>query len=143
LSDQLKQTLNQEMIGGRFARSQFIQEKIAIPADMVESRFGQNFTIEDGKVVAKDGNGNPVYSKAKPGELADFDEALEILVNQYPNRDNILKGTGASGTGSSGSGTGQGASGNQIMRSEFDKLDPMKKSEMMTKGDVEIVDDVA
>ena len=94
--------LTKELIGGRFARSKFIGEKMAIPHDLVEARFGQNFKIEDGQVTAYDQHGNKIYSQDRPGELADFDEALNTLVNQYPYKDSILKGSDSSGSGSGG-----------------------------------------
>ncbi|HHJ1703858.1 TPA: DUF6651 domain-containing protein [Pseudomonas aeruginosa] len=94
-----EQQLYAEKIGGSFARSQFIAEKMAVPADMVQATFGSNFKIEEGKVVAYDAQGQKVFSRSRPGELADFNEALETLVSQYPHRDHILKGTGAQGTG--------------------------------------------
>lgn len=107
--DELQNTLQQkdsiltkELIGGRFARSKFISEKMAIPHDLVEARFGQNFKIEGGQVVAYDQHGNKVYSQDRPGELAEFDEALNILVSQYPYKDAILKGSDASGSGANG-----------------------------------------
>jgi hypothetical protein len=92
--------LYDEMIGGRFGGSKFISEKMAIPAEFVRSYFGQNFKIEDGKVVAYDGQGNKVFSRTKPGELASFDEALESLVESHPQKDYILKASGNSGGGS-------------------------------------------
>lgn len=101
----LEQQLYGEKIGGSFARSKLIADKLAIPADMVQARFGQAFKIEDGKVVAYDGNGNKLYSRARPGEIADFDEALESLIEQYPHKEHILKSSGASGGGAQG---GQG-----------------------------------
>jgi hypothetical protein len=67
----------------------------------VQARFGQNFKIENGKIVATDLTGNKIFSRARPGEHADFEEALEILVDQYPHKDQILKGTGSSGSGAS------------------------------------------
>ncbi|WGY37387.1 DUF6651 domain-containing protein [Pseudomonas aeruginosa] len=94
-----EQQLYAEKIGGSFARSQFIAEKMAVPADMVQATFGSNFKIEEGKVVAYDAQGQKIFSRSRPGELADFNEALETLVSQYPHRDHILKGTGAQGTG--------------------------------------------
>lgn len=94
-----EQTLHREMIGGRFARSKFIADKLAIPADLVEAAFGKAFQIRDGKVVAVGTDGREVFSREKPGDLADFDEALSILVDAYPHKDSILKGSGASGTG--------------------------------------------
>lgn len=108
----LEAQLYAEKIGGSFARSKVIAEKLAIPPDLVEARFGKAFSIEDGRIVAKDQNGNKLYSQANPGEIAGFDEALEMLVNQYPYKDQILKGTGASGGGASGGG-GSGRSNPQ------------------------------
>lgn len=98
--------LYDEKIGGAFARSKLIGEKLAIPADMVQARFGQAFKIEDGKTVAYDTHGNKIFSRARPGELADFDEAMEALVEQYPYRDQILKSSGANGGGAPAGGGG-------------------------------------
>lgn len=102
----LEQQLYGEKIGGSFARSKVIAEKLAVPADMVQATFGNRFKIEDGKVVAYDANGNKIFSRARPGELADFDEALETLVDAYPYRDTILKASGATGGGAQ-NGNGQ------------------------------------
>ncbi len=88
-----------EKLGNAFSRSKFVTDKFAIPADMVQSHFGSFFDVKEGKTVAKDRSGNPIYSRARPGELADFDEALEQLVEQYPNKDMILKGTQQNGGG--------------------------------------------
>ncbi|KAF1045613.1 DUF6651 domain-containing protein [Xylophilus sp.] len=107
---ELEGQLYAEKIGGSFSRSKVIADKFAIPADLVQARFGNAYKIEDGKVVAYDSQGNKIYSRARPGELADFDEALETLVEAYPYKDQILKGTGASGSGAGnngGSGSGQ------------------------------------
>lgn len=98
--------LHQEVIGGSFARSTFIAEKLSIPVDMVQAYFGKHFSYENGKVVAKDALGNQIFSRKSPGEPADFDEAIEQIVSAYPQKDHILKG-GNSG-GGSGSGTGDG-----------------------------------
>lgn len=54
-TQQLETQLYDEMIGGRFGGSKFISEKMAIPTEFVRSYFGQNFKIEEGKVVAYDG----------------------------------------------------------------------------------------
>lgn len=136
-SSKLEQQLYQEMIGGRFNGSSFIKDKVAIPADFVQARFGQAFKIEDGKVVAYDPSGNKVYSRTKPGDLADFDEALEFLVEQYPQKDHILKSSGASGGGSQQS---QHQAGQKTMkRDAFDSLDHTGKQAALKDG-VSIVD---
>jgi len=129
----LEKQLYDEMIGGNFSRSKLIGEKLAIPADMVQARFGQNFKIEDGKPVAYDQTGNKIYSRARPGEVADFDEALESLVEQYPYRDHIMKSSGANGGGAQPPGSG-GNGKKTISRSQFDALDPHGKHAHMTGG---------
>jgi hypothetical protein len=98
-AEELERELYGERIGGSFSRSKFIAEKAAIPSDFVQAKFGSNFKMEDGKVVAYDQSGNKIFSRTRPGEVADFDEALETLVNAHPSRDAILKGTGATGMG--------------------------------------------
>ena len=118
----LEQQLYAEKVGGAFSRSKFITDKLAIPADLVEARFGRSFTIEEGRIVAKDSNGNKLYSSSNPGELANFDEALGMLVQQYPNRDQILKGSGSSGSGASGSPQGTGGK-KTVTRAQFDAMD--------------------
>ena len=95
--------LHQELIGGGFSRSKFIQDNIAVPVDMIQATFGQNFKIEEGKVVAYGTNGQKIFSRARPGEIADFDEALETLVGGYQYKDSILKGSQANGGGFQGS----------------------------------------
>ncbi|WP_072551183.1 DUF6651 domain-containing protein, partial [Candidatus Fukatsuia symbiotica] len=95
----LEAQLYQEMIGGRFSSSAFIQDNLAIPADLVQARFGQAFNIDAGKVVATDAAGNKVFSRRQPGEIAEFEEALEYLIEQYPHKDHILKASGHRGGG--------------------------------------------
>lgn len=131
-NQKLETQLYQEMIGGRFNGSAFIKDKVAIPADFVQARFGQAFKIEDGKVVAYDQQGNKVYSRTKPGELAEFDEALESLVEQYPQKDHILKASGNSGGGSQQS---QHQAGQKTMkRAAFDALPPVDQQAAIGDG---------
>ena len=125
--DNLKGALNKEIIGGSFNRSKFIADKMAIPPDLVEARFGNAFSLEDNKIVAKGHDGNAIYSRARPGEIATFDEALEIMVDQYPHKETILKGSGASGSGAGGS-SGTVGGKRTMSRSAFDALDPTAKA---------------
>lgn len=131
-NESLKQTYFAEKVGGSFARSQFIAEKLAIPADLAQARFGDAFKVENGEVVAYDKAGNKLFSRSNPGEPAKFDEAFEMLVEQYPYRDQILKGTGASGGGAQGGGGGGGSK--SLTRSQFDALPPGKQSEHVRGG---------
>lgn len=97
----IQQQFHNELVGGSFARSKTIAEKLAIPADVAQAFFGKHFSVEDGKVTAKGADGNPLYSRSRVGEPADFDEALEMLIDAYPHKDSILKGANASGGGGS------------------------------------------
>lgn len=139
-AEKLEQELYGEKIGGAFARSKFIAEKVAVPADLLQSSFGSRFKIEDGKVVAYGADGNKVYSRTSPGNPADFEEALEILVDQYPHKASILKGSGASGGGAGGSGNA-GAGGKKTMtRAQFNNLDPMAQSAAARDANTVITD---
>jgi hypothetical protein len=119
----LTSELFNEKVGGAFARSKFISEKAAVPADMLRNTFGQNFKIEDGKVVPYGADGQRLYSSTRPGEVADFEEGLQTLVNSYPYKDQILKGTGHSGTGAKpGQGSAQVNGKPAMLRSTFETL---------------------
>lgn len=137
--DRLQGDLYSEKIGGSFARSKFIADKVAIPSDMVQARFGSQFEVKDGKILAKDHAGNPIYSKARPGELADFEEAIEVLVDAYPQKDHILKGSGGNGGGAR-PGTGPSNGGKTMSRAQFDALDPGAQMKAMTEDRIQVVD---
>lgn len=131
-SQMLETQLYDSMIGGSFAGSKYIADKIAIPADLLQARFGQAFKVEEGKIVAYDASGNKIYSRAKPGELAQFDEALEFLVENYPQKDYILKASGNNGGGSRPT---QHDIGQKTMkRSAFDALDVAGKQNALKDG---------
>lgn len=131
-NDALRGQLYSEKIGGAFARSKFIADKAAIPADLMQARFGQSFKLEDGKVAAYDANGNKVYSRARPGEVADFDEALEILVDGYAHRDSIMKGNSNGGGGTRQNSGGAGAK--TMTRAQFEALDHPSRAAAMKAG---------
>lgn len=131
-ANDLEGALYAEKIGGSFARSKFIAERVAVPADMLQATFGAAFKIEDGKIVATDRTGNKVFSRARPGELADFDEALESLIDQYPHKAHILKGSGANGGGAAPASGGK--PGRKTMtRAEFEGNSPADRL-AFTKG---------
>lgn len=133
--DGFRNDLYSEKVGGAFSRSKYMTEKIAVPADMMQSMFGNRFKVENGRVVGYGLDNQPIYSRSRAGEIADFDEALESMVDTYAFRDAVLKGTGSSGSGARPS-NGGGANGrNTMTRAEFDRLDPasqMKKIEEVT-----------
>lgn len=119
-------------VSNRF-KSSPLMEKLVLPPDLAEAAFGQAFKIEEGKVVGYL-NGTKIYSREKAGELADFDEAFAQIIEAYPGKDRILKGSGASGSGASGN-NGSGTFGKQtISRAEFSQLPPAQQSKLAISG---------
>lgn len=130
----LTDDLYSEKVGGAFGRSKYVAEKIAVPGDMLQAMFGNRFKVEDGKIVGYDAAGNKVYSRSKPGEVADFEEALEMTVDAYAYRDSILKGSGNKGDGALGSNRNNNSGAKTISRAAFDGLDPAARGAKMKEG---------
>lgn len=137
----LTSQLNNHIIGGSFAGSKFISERLAIPADIAQKFFGDRFKVDAGKLVPLDQNGNPIFSATRHGEHADFEEAISVMVNAYSNKDLILKGSGATGGGASSS---NGAGGKKTLtRAQFSALPPAEAAAAGAaagKGDLVITD---
>jgi len=128
--------LNSHIVGGSFANSKYIQEKLAIPHDVAQAMFSNRFKVDNGKLVPMDASGNPIYSAVRHGEIADFEEAIGMMVNQYQNKDMIMKASNQGGSGARQSGGG----GDKTMsRTEFAKLDPTSQAKAM-KDKVTLVD---
>jgi len=111
LINQLQSKIDGMTIDRIFDNSQFIKNNIAVPEDMFQASFRNNFKVnEDGKIEAFDKSGNRIMSKEKVGEYADPEESLRILVEAHPQKDTILKANIGSGSGNNGNagGTGQG-----------------------------------
>jgi hypothetical protein len=129
----LTSDLNNHIIGGAFAGSAFIKDKLAIPADMAQKFFGDRFKVENGKLVPMD-NGNPIFSATDHGNVAGFEEALQVMVAQYPHKDSILRGSGASGGGASNSNAGNVNGGKTATRAQFDGMAPGARMEFAKAG---------
>lgn len=123
-----------------FSTSKFLNERLAVPRDFVESTYRDQFKIEEGRLVPVGADGEPIYNSR--GELASVDEAFEIFISQRPDKDQLLRAPAHSGTGSGGAGGGRGGS-NVMRRGEFDKLAPMDKATVGKKiaaGELRLVD---
>lgn len=125
----LKGALNKELIGGNFARSQWIAENLTIPGEAAQEMLGRHFSVEDGRVVAKDQNGNTIYTAS--GEVAGFEDAMPILVNALSYKDSILKGRGQQGSGAR---PGGGSSAKTISRADFEKMNPAQQRDAISGG---------
>lgn len=133
---------NNLQVNSVFAQSDFIRDNIAVPRDMFEASFRNNFKIVDGKLEAFDKSGNRVMSKAKIGEYAEPEEALQILVDQHPQKATILKANNNSGGGNNGGGGNRPGTRN-ITRAAFNALTPAEQAHTAAeagKGVVTITD---
>ena len=104
------------LISNKFAVSKYFsgggdKSVTILPSNIAEDHFGKHFKVEEGEngmpvTKAYYGNGDPVLSKINPGEAADFEEAIGLIIDNYPGRETILRSSG----GGSGSGGGAGGS---------------------------------
>jgi hypothetical protein len=123
-----------EKIANAFAGSKYLADKITVPPEMVKATFGSQYKVEaDGKLVAYDGTGAKMYSLSRPGELADFEESIQMLIGTSPFRDSILKGSGAQGGGARGS-QGGGSGDKTVNRAQWNALPPAEQVAKMKDG---------
>ncbi|HLO78346.1 MAG TPA: DUF6651 domain-containing protein [Magnetospirillum sp.] len=80
-------------VANAFMGSRFANLDAKVPADMLKAMFSDAYRLEDGKLVAYDGEGSKVYSRQRPGDVADFEESLALMVQHSKHRDFILTGT--------------------------------------------------
>ena len=109
--------INRLMVSNRFAVSpHFVaigehKAKTTLPPDIGEAQFGSAFRVEeknDQLVLRAYKDGEVILSKVNPGEPAEFEEALTILIDAYPGKNNILPASQSGSGGQGGSGQGAG-----------------------------------
>lgn len=138
----LKSKFDNMLVDNLFANSEFIRNNVAVPVDMFEAKFKNNFKVENGEVVAYGYDGSRLMSKTRMGEPATCEEAMQILAESHPNKDVILRATPASGSGA-GTGGGSIGGGRYMKRSDFEKLSPSQQAEVagkMRKGELQLTD---
>jgi hypothetical protein len=135
----LQAKLDNSYISDVFKSSKFLNESLAVPKDFVEAAYRNNFKVEEGKVVSYGKDGNKIYSKTRLGELADTEEALQILIESHAAKETILKANVGNGTGNNGNGGNQGKSAT-IKRADYDKLPGAEQAAIATKGETKIID---
>lgn len=131
--DALKGQLNGLALENAFKGSKFVSDRLAIPADFAQSYFAKQFKVENGKAVPLNADGNPIYSRNAPGEVASFDEALEIMVSSHPHKDSILKGSNANGSGAEPN-KSQSDGGKTVTRTQFDTMSQPERATFAKDG---------
>lgn len=124
-------------VSQRFKSTKALEDTFLDP-ETAEKNWAKHFKVEGDRVVGYYADGRIIYSASKPGEPADFDEALSILKGLHPYRDKWTKSANATGSGAPGS-NGTGAGGRTMRRAEFFALPAKEQMKMATSG-VAIVD---
>lgn len=134
-------TIYDLMVSAKFAQSPFFsgdEPKTLVPPEIAETYFGKNFKVEtvDGKLrVVGYLNDAQIYSRQDPGELANFDEALGIVVEAYPMKDRIMRagkaGSGASGGGDGGAGGAEQAGSIADYEKQYAEAEKVGNSKLM------------
>lgn len=135
-NEKLKAQLWDEKIGGRFARSKFIAEKMAVPVAMVDKTFREHFRVDEGgKVIALRDATLTGDDAVMPSNLidGDFEDQIKELVEASPFKDQILKGANKSGGGAPGSGGGAG-DGKTMTVEQFEAMPLGERNKFLTDG---------
>jgi hypothetical protein len=102
--------------------------KSTLRPEIAEAYFGRHFKVEEdektGELVERGyySNGDMVYSRQKPGEPADFFEAMSEIFDQYPGKESLLRSSGG-GSGSKGGGAPPKELGSELEKTQaaYDK----------------------
>lgn len=97
--DELKTSFHSETLKSRFGSSEFLKKETHLTPDVARRLWENNLQIENGKIVPYDSEGNKIYSRKNAGELAGFDEAIEVLFDSWPEKNYYRRGSDASGVG--------------------------------------------
>ena len=115
------------MVNNQFANSKFLAEKTMMTPSVAALVFNKNFKVEEVngelKPVAYFENNEKIFSRDRPGDVADFDEAVGLLWNQYPEK-HKYETTNPGGPNSSGNLNSVKGGAYQITKA--DAKDPFK-----------------
>lgn len=118
----LQDNLFESNVKGKFATSKQVARTVLTPS-IAFNTFKDHFSA-DGS--AKDYEGNTIFAKEKPGSAAGIEESLGYLIDNHPEKGDILKGSGVHGSGSGGGGRdtdtgGEVKTSQQLIKAGLDK----------------------
>lgn len=111
---QVNQELNNTLIGLQFAGASKLfgaAGKTVLPPDIAQSYFANRVEVQvDEKtgarsVIVKDAHGTTIVDE-KTGRPMEFEKAMTEVIDSYPAKELILRGSGKSGSNSPGGGHG-------------------------------------
>jgi len=127
----LRKQFERSKIAQAFATSRVREEKTILPPDIAEAFFGKYFEVRDDKIIGK--IGDDIIHAPGTVEPADFDTALEVILNKYPMKDSIIKGTPA-GSGTPPGGGNRPPVGKTIARTAFDAMSHDARKAFIDEG---------
>lgn len=126
------------MVSNKFATSPFFggpDPKTNLLPEIAETYFGKHFKVEENdktgslRLTAYYENGDPVYSRTNPGEIAEFDEALQSIIDVFPKKQSLLR-SGGSGSGAGGGSGGGGGEPDDIKKLETEYAEAQKRGDV-------------
>lgn len=135
LTSRLDKAETAAAVANAFMGSRFANRDAKVPVDMLKSFFGGAYRLENGKLVAYDGEGSKVYSRQRPGDVADFEESLALMVQQSKHRDYIM--TGAASTTEQAPAQPQQQTngvGKSMPRTAFEQMNAQQRMDYMKAG---------
>lgn len=137
--DNMDNDLRRSLLSSEFASSPHFNGKApttTLTPDIAEAYFGKNFKIETNenglRVPIGYVGGIKILSKKRPGEPADFNESMTVIIDNYSMKDSITPKS--YGSGSPG---GSNYSGQTINRGDAESFG--KNLEAIASGKIKVV----
>ncbi len=115
-----------------FHQSEYVRNNMEMPAGMIADYFGKYFKLDGDTVTAADENG-VIYSRERIGELAGFDEALDIILGNHHLRGAVMK-PARERSAAKHQAPGQPPASKVMPRASFDAMNPRQKMSFMKSG---------
>jgi hypothetical protein len=132
-----KKEIDELVIRHAFAGSELVKNKLLLPFDWAARNLGENFKNEKGVAVGYH-NGNPIRSQKNLGDVADFDEALAVLIDLHPQKDKIYRADAGGGSGAEAATAATNGGKSVLLRSQFDDLAPALQAKHVSTGGIVI-----
>ena len=94
--------LNKEVVFGQFARSGLFNgtdAKTVLKPEVAYKLFGDRFAVKNGQVVALEKTGSEMYSRKDVTSVANFEEALDVIMDEMGVKNDITRVSLGSGSG--------------------------------------------
>jgi len=116
------------MVTSKFSQSSLFsgeKPKTILPPEIAAKYFGHQFKVEKNdngvlQVIGYHLNGSQIYSRKNPGELADFEESITEIIDEYPMKDSIMR-AGFDGSGGSGGDHGNGGDKIAVLKTKYNE----------------------